>query len=87
MAGLEGIECGALELPNLTEQWTLPSRNGIRLKITGEPNRLWTIQAGNVLGQWTPFTQITSFSGELEFTDIDSNHFDQRFYRVAISDP
>jgi flagellar hook protein FlgE len=86
-AGLGSILGGGMEVPNPTEQLTLPSRNGIRLKITGEPGRRWAIQASSALGQWTPFMQITNVSSELEFTDTDSIHLDQRFYRVEVSEP
>jgi len=81
------ICAGALELPPPAEQLTSPSRDGVRLKITGEPGRIWIIQAANNPGQWSTLNQITNVPDELEFTDTNSDSLSQRFYRVMVSQP
>jgi hypothetical protein len=59
----------------------------VRLAITGEPGRNWTIQASSDLTQWIPLAQITNTCDEIEFTDVDSKNLGQRFYRVRVGDP
>lgn len=84
--GLGAIESGFLEIPYPPEELTLPSRNGIRLHITGEPLCGWTIQASTDLGRWTNLAQVTNSPDEMEFTDTNSISLGQRFYRVHIDD-
>jgi flagellar hook protein FlgE len=85
--GLGRIIDRAMEEPASTEKLTLPSRNGIRLIITGEPGRHWTIEAANHPGEWTSIMEIDDSPEELELTDTDSINFHQRFYRVTVGDP
>jgi flagellar hook protein FlgE len=71
------------ELP--CKQLTLPSREGVRVRVTGEPDTRWRVQASTNLTDWTTFGDSTHTDDEMEFSDPQSSQFPQRFYRVLVS--
>lgn len=86
-AGLGRIRSYALEVPAAPEELSLPSRQGPRLKITGEPGSTWTIQASSDGRHWATLSQVTNAPAELEFSDTSPKPDAHRFYRVAATVP
>jgi flagellar hook protein FlgE len=70
-----------------TQHLTLPSREGFRLRITGEPGQHWTIQASTNFTAWTDLCEVTNTPDELEFSDSQSMDYPRRFYRVVVTNP
>ncbi len=85
--GFGALQSGALEIPPPAEELTLPPRDGIRLRITGEPGSQWTIRATTNLTDWSVLGIITNASGETEFIDTDYARHPQRIYRVDVTAP
>jgi len=86
-SGLGDVMAGRLEEPYAMPELIPPSRDGLRLRITGEPNRQWTIQTTADLQQWDTLGILTNGLDEVEFTDTNSSHYPHRFYRVLVTSP
>ena len=75
-------------MPSRPVVLTLPSRNGVRLTITGgAPGCGYTIEAASSPGQWGTLARMTNTCDGMEFVDTDPRFQRQRFYRVRVSDP
>jgi flagellar hook protein FlgE len=85
--GLGVILSRSREVPDPPLTFSLPSRQGPRLEITGEPGQRWTIQASTNLAAWTPLLERTTDSDQFEFTDTNAPQFQTRFYRVQVTSP
>ena len=83
-AGMGRLFEGVLELPTPPEHLTLPSRNGPRVGITGEPGRHWIIESTEDLVHWDVLGEVTNGLDEVEFTDTASIGRARRFYRVEV---
>ena len=77
----------ALEQVSTPSTLVLPSRNGMRVFITGEPGYQWTIQASTDLTTWTSLEESAESPDEMDFTDIASSSYASRFYRVLVGPP
>lgn len=86
-AGLGDVIAGRLEVLDPMPELVPPSRDGVRLQITGEPLQQWTIQATADLSHWDVIGTITNGRDEVEFTDTSSSNYSHRFYRVVVSAP
>ncbi len=65
----------------------IPSHNGgaFTLTLTGQAGQLYVIMASTNLATWTPVsTNAAPLDGVLEFTDTNSVHFRQRYYRAVL---
>jgi flagellar hook protein FlgE len=85
--GLGYLVARALESPVDPAPLVPPSRQGVRLLITGESGCYWTIQASTNLTAWTPLKEQAQSPSELDFTDSDSSAHPCRFYRVLVGAP
>jgi subtilisin family serine protease len=61
-----------------------PTSDGsFQLRLSGEPQRAYIIQATTNLINWTPlFTNVTALSGTFVFTDNSTTSWTQRFFRA-----
>ena len=76
------IHAGALEIFIEPEPLILPSRESVRLHITGEPDMTWLIQATTNLTDWVDLGMVSPTVEEMEFCDPASTLQPRRFYRI-----
>lgn len=84
-ANLGWVADGFREYSHAFPLLTLPSRKGVRLRVTGEPRGLWVFQASVDLIAWTTLAYRPNAPDEMEFSDPQSSEFPKRFYRVLVS--
>jgi hypothetical protein len=59
------------------------SPNSIRLKILGEPDRSYSVEASTDLMSWTRLDMPTNLFGNVEFVDTTATNLSHRFYRAT----
>ncbi|MDB6124614.1 MAG: hypothetical protein JWQ71_3607 [Pedosphaera sp.] len=73
--------------PNALTESGVPflSINGGKLVITGEPGRIYELQAtSDLLNAWQPLVTLTNQNGVVEYTDTEAPKVAQRFYRIKL---
>lgn len=84
-SGNASVISGALEVAPDAEEWVLPSRSTVRLRITGEPGSVWTIQASSHLGGWFAIGVVEAATDTVEFCPPEAALGPARFYRVIVA--
>ena len=85
--GLGTVQSGALELPPEITPLFPPSRQGRRVRITGEPGGHWRLEATTNFVDWIVMTTVTNSPEETEITDPASRILPHNWYRVAVQTP
>jgi hypothetical protein len=58
--------------------------NGRQFTVTGTPGDQYTIEFSTNLINWNSGVTISNLGGTVQFTDIDSTNYSQRFYRCRL---
>ncbi len=70
-----GVTLGPITMPAATGQ--------MKLTLSGVPGEIWEVQGSTNLVHWDTLSRLTNTLGTIDFIDLGTTNFAQRFYRAV----